>query len=259
MSPSHNYIVVHADERRYLSVSLSGNPQWVTDVKKASPFTQSQAVAIICRHGMSASEQRRDLVLKRLGLQQKPVKAIKKVVGTPPVILRYLEGSTIKYLYRFSSSLGGIASFTSNSNNARKFSSFEQAQQFIANTSSYDPRLKKCTPVHQNVAHVLETVVAQRPAQDSRIQQVVDQFNTQLPTLTNRDVVRVWTFLNPKSKTGLSMTVSVDSGLTKLEAWQLVRAKYGIRSSLPAAYDEYRGVEAQTALKLAMDMTVVKF
>lgn len=261
MSKLSNYIVVHADGDRYLAINSSGAPYWVRNLAKARSWTQSGAVHVICRYNLSAGEQRIDKVEANLA-KVRATKAQAQTPEQPPVILRRQEHGKMSYLYRFSSNLGGIASFTSTAKNARKFKSFQEAEQFIAKAGTYDHRVRLCTPVHLNVAHVAEGVLANRPAQDSRIQQVVEQFNSTSSihtVVSSRDVVRVWTFLNPSSKSGLSMVVSVDSGLSKLEAWANVRSRYGIKSSLPAAYDEYRGTEAQNALKLAMDMTVVKF
>lgn len=259
MAQSNNYIIVHADEKRFLTVATNGRIAWTYKLDLATRFSQSRALNELCRHGLSASEEKYSEVKARLD-QGRAANDRSVVTPQPPVVLRLIEGTTIKYLYRLGHSGRYILSLTSLARNARKFKTFEEAQEFIRKHRHIDLRIEKMMAVHENVAHVAENVLNQRPSSDSRIQQVVKQFNAGEGEYAPNVCVRVWTLPNARSKTGLTQVVTVDttSQMTQLEAWTRLRKIYGLKVAFPISCSEYTGKEAQQALKLAQDMAPLK-
>ena len=256
MAQSNNYIIVHADGKRYLSVSPDGRTAWTYNPELATRFSQSRALYEICRHGLSAEERKYSDVRTEAAQKEAVAKRQPEPTFTPLVILRLVEGSVIKYLYRYNHRRQ-ILSFTSLARNARTFKTFDEAQEFIRQHRYVDPRIEKMMPVHENVAHVAENVLTQRPSQDSRIQQVVEQFNLGESIVSG--TVRVWTFPNPRSTTGISMVVTVeDKKLSQLDAWERLRKIYSLKVAFPIACSEYTGKKTQKALKLAQGLTQLK-
>lgn len=251
MAQTNNYIIVHADEKRYLTVSDDGRIAWIHNLSKATRFSQSRAINEICRHGLSAAERKYSEVAKEKAPKKTPQQS-----PLPNVVLRYQEGGKIRYLRSFSQ-WTKTPTFTDIVFNARKFKTFEEAQEFLKDNRRFDVRLGVATAVHENVAHVAENALAQRPAQDKRIQQVVDQFNgaSKVPEAT----VRVWTFQNERSVTGLSMVVSIEtSKLSELDAWEQVRTIYKLNAAFPISCRIYEGEEARKALELAKNFAQLR-